>query len=95
MKAKKTFIVVAYDISKTRRRTKVSKILEKYGQRINKSVFECMLTKDEYEKLKVQILPLIEKKTDTIAFYTICLECFSKAEIIPHRRWWISETIIH
>lgn len=95
MKAKKSFIVVAYDISKNKRRIKVSKLLEKFGQRINKSVFECMLTKKELENVKEQILPFIDKKTDTIAFYTVCVDCFTKAEIFPHRRWWLSETIIH
>lgn len=34
-KARKKFVVVAYDISSARRRNKVVKILQQYGRRIN------------------------------------------------------------
>lgn len=44
MRAKKNFIVVAYDVSDDRRRSHVVKLLEKVGIRVNYSVFECMLS---------------------------------------------------
>ena len=51
-RAKKTFCVVAYDIKEDRKRARVSKILEKYGIRVNFSVFECMFT--DIKLLQVQ-----------------------------------------
>ena len=51
MKATKKFVVVAYDITATKRRNKVVSILEKYGIRSNKSVFECMLTENQLAKV--------------------------------------------
>ena len=41
------FVLVAYDISSTRRRNKVVKILSMYGERVNLSVFECDFKKPE------------------------------------------------
>ena len=35
------FVLVAYDISSTRRRNKIAKVLSRYGDRVNLSVFEC------------------------------------------------------
>ena len=42
------FYLVCYDIVSDRRRNKVSKLLEAYGLRVQKSVFECVL--DDKEK---------------------------------------------
>jgi CRISPR-associated protein Cas2 len=36
--------IVAYDITSTRRRNKLVRILEKFGQRVQYSIFECELT---------------------------------------------------
>ena len=43
--------VFAYDISLTKERNKVDKVLKEYGFRIQKSVFECVLTENDREKL--------------------------------------------
>lgn len=40
----KHFYVVTYDIGDDKRRTKVVKLMESIGTRMNFSVFECMLT---------------------------------------------------
>jgi CRISPR-associated protein Cas2 len=52
MRAKKNFVIVAYDVADDRRRSHVVKLLEKVGVRINYSVFECMLTDSQFEKLQ-------------------------------------------
>ncbi len=53
VKAKKIFCVVAYDIQDDRSRIQISKILEKYGTRINYSVFECMFTDRQFQKIQI------------------------------------------
>ena len=85
MKARKLFVVVAYDISNTRKRTKVSKLLEEYGFRINRSVFECMFTKSEFIKIQDDLRTKLNAKTDSLVFYTICVDCFTKAHRFPER----------
>lgn len=77
---KKLFYVVAYDIVNDRRRNHVSSILEKYGTRINFSVFECFVTIKQLKYIKEFILKEIDYNTDTVVFYPICLECYSKIE---------------
>lgn len=76
-------IVVAYDISDDRRRNHVVKILEKAGVRINYSVFECMLTDAQYEKLRNDILCELNLKKDTVAYYPICVDCYTKIVYQP------------
>lgn len=78
MRAKKNFIVVVYDVADDKRRTKVAKILGKVGVRINFSVFECMLTDRQYEKLKIDIAQKINLRYDSVVYYPICLDCYSK-----------------
>jgi CRISPR-associated protein Cas2 len=48
-------IVVIYDISNNKRRNKFSKHLQRYGFRLQRSSFECCLTKNLYEKLLDEI----------------------------------------
>ena len=86
MYTKKHFYVIAYDIADDRRRQKVVKVLDPIGIRINWSVFECMLTPLQIEKVKVELNSLIKAKEDTIAIYLVCKECFSKVEYFPKTR---------
>ena len=83
MKATKKFVVVAYDITATKRRNKVVSILEKYGIRSNKSAFECMLTENQLAKVIESIGSIIPPSKDNVIYYRLCLDCYSK--IIKHR----------
>ncbi len=83
LKAKKLFVVVAYDISNTRKRTKISKILEQYGVRINRSVFECMLSKDQFARIEKELKAKINPKTDVLVFYVLCINCYTKVKRFP------------
>ena len=83
MRAKKNFVVVAYDISDDRRRSRVVKLLEKVGVRVNYSVFECMLTDSQYEKLRRDIGGAINRKEDSVVYYPICVDCYAKIVYQP------------
>jgi len=82
-KVKKHFYVISYDISSNKRRTKLAKLLETYGYRVNYSVFECMFTTNQFNSLKSEINKLINPKKDVVLFYRLCLGCFSKRITIP------------
>ena len=86
MRARKRFVVIAYDITKTKKRNKVVKQILKYGGRVNLSVFECLLTDSQLSKLKDEIAKLIDSKTDQIAYYTLCVDCFTKIVYQPVRK---------
>lgn len=83
---KKSFWVVAYDVSDNLRRSRVVKVIEKVGIRVNYSVFECMLTDKQLEKLQAEIANLMLPSEDTVIFYPLCLDCFSKIVYLPGRR---------
>ena len=60
------FYVVSYDISDNKRRTRLSKYLQSYGVRVQYSVFEMELSKEQYGVLKKGVRKLIEKGEDSI-----------------------------
>lgn len=86
MRARKKFVVIAYDITQNKRRRKVEKAVKKYGGRVNLSVFECMLTGTQLEKLKDEIGKALDNKTDQVAYYTLCMDCFSTIVYMPERK---------
>ena len=67
---KKKYYLIIYDIKENKKRTKVAKILQGYGFRIQKSAFEAKLDKLQYEKL-VRVLTVYEEEMDSIGIYEI------------------------
>ena len=85
-RAKKTFCVVAYDIKEDRKRARVSKILEKYGISVNFSVFECMFTDIQLLQVQEKIKKIMDKRSDTVIYYPICVNCYTKIIYQPAHR---------
>lgn len=75
-------VIVTYDISNDKRRTKIHKALTSYGQWMQFSVFECSLTADQYAKLRNRLNALIKPDEDSIRFYFLCACCQKKVERI-------------
>lgn len=86
VRAKKVFCVVAYDIRENRKREKVSKILERYGTRANFSVFECMFTDTQLLQVQEKIKKLLDKHCDTVIYYPVCVNCYTKIIYQPAQR---------
>ena len=76
------YVVVSYDISEDKRRTKIHNILKSYGQWMQYSVFECDLTETQYAKLRSRLSKLIKPQEDSIRFYFLCQCCQRKIERI-------------
>lgn len=76
------FVLVSYDISEDKRRTKIHNILKSYGQWVQYSIFECELTDTQYAKLRSRLNKLIQQETDSIRFYFLCACCRGKVERI-------------
>ena len=67
-------VVVTYDINTEsadgrRRLTKVAKICENYGQRVQDSVFECVLGNVRLRKLQNELRTIIDLEEDSVRFY--------------------------
>lgn len=72
------WLVVSYDITDDKRRTKVMKTLNGYGQRIQYSVFECEVRPAQVRELQQRIRSLIRPEEDSVRFYLLCEMCLSK-----------------
>lgn len=70
----KNLYVISYDICKDRRRNKVSKVLEGFGQRVQYSIFECYLNNTQLQILKTKLLKLINCNEDSIIIYRLTPE---------------------
>ena len=73
--------LACYDISSNRLRTKCAALLEKYGQRIQKSVFLLSLSRLTLEKLQRSVEKLLEEE-DSFFFFPICAACFERLQAI-------------
>ncbi len=76
------FMVVSYDISEDKRRTKIHSVLKSYGQWVQYSVFECDVTPTQYAKLRSRLAKLIKPDSDSIRFFFLCACCQGKIERI-------------
>lgn len=65
------FYLICYDIVLDRRRNKVAHLLEGYGMRVQKSVFECVLTPDQRNLLQRQLNRYIQPDEDQVRFYPL------------------------
>lgn len=87
---RRTWVVVSYDIPDDKRRTKVMKTLEGYGQRAQYSVFECELRPADLDRLKARLRELIDERQDDVRFYQLCDNCLGKVTLLGeaelHRR---------
>jgi CRISPR-associated protein Cas2 len=75
------FLVVSYDVVDDRRRLKVAKALTDFGQRVQKSVFECDLDDQRFLALKKQIDKIIDHQEDSVRYYLICARCRRAIEV--------------
>ena len=76
------FCLVCFDIVEDRARNRVAKILKEYGQRVQKSVFECSeLNEKKFLRLKNRLEDCIDSAEDTVRYYFICRDCLQKVEL--------------
>ena len=69
--------LIIYDIRNETRLRKIAKIMEDYGERVQKSVFEVLTTKEVIKEIKVRIKRVM-KEEDFVVFFDICCEDWQK-----------------
>jgi len=67
--------LVSYDIPDNKRRTKLAKTLKDFGDRVQYSVFECILDGDLLEKMVARIGGIVVEKDDNVRIYGLCASC--------------------
>ncbi len=74
-------VIVTYDIEKDKKRTRLHKKLKDFGPRVQYSVFEADITREELEKMDTMLSKIKLDDNDSIRLYTICETCKSKIKI--------------
>ena len=69
-------MLITYDVStetaKGRRRLhQVAKVCENYGQRVQNSVFECLLEPAQWTALRQRLIDEIDDSEDSLRFYSL------------------------
>ncbi len=69
-------LLVTYDVSTEtregrRRLRRVAQVCEAYGQRVQQSVFECIVNGAQYEQLLFRLLEEIDQGEDNLRIYRL------------------------
>jgi CRISPR-associated protein Cas2 len=80
-------VLVTYDVETTsprgqNRLQKVAKACTNYGQRVQNSVFECVLDYSQYTKLKFVLKSIMDEQHDSIRFYNLGNNYHTKIETL-------------
>lgn len=70
-----------YDIVNHKTRTRVAKIMENYGVRVQYSFFQCDIDENIMEKMKNNILKELDLEHDYFFIYPLCSKCSKKAVV--------------
>jgi len=67
-------VLVTYDVSTTtdsgrKRLRRVAKVCQDYGQRVQFSVFECLVDPARWQSLKLRLLDAYDPREDSLRFY--------------------------
>lgn len=63
--------LLVYDVSSNKLRTKVAKTVEGYGMRVQKSVFECRLSRGMKARLWQRLMEIPLETEDRISMYSL------------------------
>jgi CRISPR-associated protein Cas2 len=73
--------VVSYDTPSNKRRKKFGDLLSGYGQRVQFSVFECVLTQEKFKELKLRLRKRWKAGEDSLRFYPISSHTLGQVEV--------------
>ncbi|MDE6795163.1 MAG: CRISPR-associated endonuclease Cas2 [Muribaculaceae bacterium] len=79
------YILITYDVNTSssqgaKRLRQVAKCCLDYGQRVQNSVFECLVDGSDLARLKARLLSIIDPKFDSIRIYQLGKNYQSKIE---------------
>lgn len=90
-------LLVTYDISDTKKRTKFAKCLEKYGNRVQYSVFRVKNSQRILNNLVAEIKNRFEKdfsETDSIYIFHVCKGCSDRVHKFGYATYE-DENVVH
>ena len=67
----KVYVLIIYDIVSTRRTNKLVRFLQGYGFRVQKSAFEAVIRKRQFQEIMQKMDAFIDEKEDSVRIYQI------------------------
>ena len=69
-------MLITYDVNTEtpegkKRLRKIAKECQNYGQRVQNSVFECLIDSTQFSMLKYKLEKIMDPKTDSIRYYNL------------------------
>ena len=77
-----TYDVETVNLAGARRLRRVAKECQNYGQRVQNSVFECVLTEAQFALLRNMITSIIDEEKDSVRFYFLGKNWNNRVEFI-------------
>lgn len=92
-------VLITYDVNTTdadgrRRLRTVAKKCIAHGQRVQNSVFECLLDEAQYRILKAELAALIDHQKDSLRFYRLGNQYQSKIEHVGYKTTYSPEEVL-
>jgi len=76
-------LVIVYDIPDNKTRRIIGEILEGFGKRVNRSVFEVQVKHNKQrQKLEASLAHELDSRVDSLRIYTICATCMQSATVL-------------
>ena len=82
MSSRPRFLMIAFDVGDDRRRYRVVRALRDYGDRVQKSVFECRLRPPERRALLARLDRLIDAETDRLHVFDLPDSYVARIEVL-------------
>ena len=92
-------VLITYDVETItkagrKRLRHVAKKCEDYGQRVQNSVFECLVAPDQFIKLRSDLENIIDNKKDSLRFYYLGSNWKKRVEHVGTKKGYDPEGIL-
>lgn len=92
-------VLITYDVNTEseggkRRLRRVAKICENFGQRVQNSVFECLVDPVQFTDLRIKIEKEIDKERDSLRYYLLGANWKRRVEHVGAKKTYDPEGVI-
>lgn len=89
-------VIVSYDITDDAIRRQIEKVCKAFGQRVQKSVFECALSNEQVKEL-IRRLDVARtngdvSSSDSIRLYALCADCAASVTVLGYKPDVVTES---
>ena len=97
--AGKMLVLITYDVNTSdvegrKRLRKVAKQCQNYGQRVQNSVFECLIDTAQLKLLRTSLIDIIDAEKDSLRFYFLGTKYQTKIEHVGAKESYEPEGVL-